>query len=169
MGYWPKSKDFPIEYFPIDEKHPDYPTSEYGLTKVMGEEMCRAYTQAFGIQTACLRICTIVHPGEYAKWGDHVRQPERWGNMWVYLDVRDAAEGFRLAVENETFRHEVFYMTASTSGVETPAEELIARFFPHVTEIAPDLRGDHPLISSDKARKMLGFDPKYTWQNELGG
>lgn len=166
MGHWPKEKPFPIEYFPIDEQHPDWPTSEYGLSKVMGEELCKAYTDAHGIQTISLRICTIVLPGEYSTWVGRQNRPENWGNMWAYLDVRDAAEGFRLAVENENLSHEVFYMTASTSGVSTPAEELVARFFPHVKKVSPDLKGDCPIISSDKARRLLGFAPQHTWQSE---
>ena len=32
-------------YFPIDEAHPDEPQDEYGLSKLVGELICRRYTE----------------------------------------------------------------------------------------------------------------------------
>jgi len=163
----PDRTSIPIHYFPIDENHPDHPTDDYGLSKLLGERMCRSCTEAYGIQTDCLRICRIVHPEDYPdRWRHWVSDPDSWDSMWVYLDVRDAAEGFRLALENDTFSHEVFYMTASTSGVAMPTEDLIRRYFSNVPKVDPDLKGDKPLISSEKARRLLGFSPRHTWQSQ---
>ena len=44
------------EYLPIDEDHPSAPQDEYGLSKLLAELACRRYTDAYGIQTPCLRI-----------------------------------------------------------------------------------------------------------------
>ena len=44
------------EYLPIDEDHPSAPQDEYGLSKLLAELTCRRYTDAYGIQTPCLRI-----------------------------------------------------------------------------------------------------------------
>ena len=43
-------------YFPIDEEHPCEPQDEYGLAKLLGETTCKRYSDAYGIQTICLRI-----------------------------------------------------------------------------------------------------------------
>ena len=44
------------KYLPIDEEHPSEPQDEYGLSKLLAELTCKSYTQAYGIQTICLRI-----------------------------------------------------------------------------------------------------------------
>jgi UDP-glucose 4-epimerase len=43
-------------YLPVDERHPDQPQDEYGLSKLLGEAICKRYSDAFGIRTICLRI-----------------------------------------------------------------------------------------------------------------
>jgi nucleoside-diphosphate-sugar epimerase len=43
-------------YFPIDEEHPCEPQDEYGLSKLLAELACKRYSDAYGIQTICLRI-----------------------------------------------------------------------------------------------------------------
>jgi nucleoside-diphosphate-sugar epimerase len=45
-------------YLPIDEYHPDNPEDEYGLSKLIGETICKRYADAFGIRIICLRINT---------------------------------------------------------------------------------------------------------------
>ena len=47
----------------------------------------------------------------------------------------------RQALENVTPIHEVFYLTASTPVVASPTGEIIARYFPGVANVAPDLTG----------------------------
>jgi len=43
-------------YLPIDEQHPCAPEDEYGLSKLLGEAMCRRYSAAYGLATICVRI-----------------------------------------------------------------------------------------------------------------
>ena len=50
---YPESKP---EYLPIDENHPRKPTSFYGETKLIGEELVQYYTRAYHLQSVILRI-----------------------------------------------------------------------------------------------------------------
>ncbi len=156
-------KDFPIHYLPIDEDHPDSPTSEYGLSKLLAERLCRGYTEGCGIQTFCLRPSLVVTPDEYGLLEKYHATPESWDSMWVMLDARDMAEAIRLCLANETHKHEVFYIHSGVSAAGLPTEELLQQLFPHVTRVSPDMVGNAPLISIAKVQRMLGFRPQYFW------
>ena len=43
-------------YLPIDESHPLKPTTQYGITKLLGEEMVRFYERATAMNTVILRF-----------------------------------------------------------------------------------------------------------------
>ena len=50
--------------------------------------------------------------------------------MWVYCDVRDLAQGFRLAVEDETLGNETFFITADDALAREPLATLVPRHLP---------------------------------------
>lgn len=182
-------------YLPIDEEHPAEPQDEYGLSKLLAELTCKRYSDAFGMQTVCLRInhnWYIDREGAEAAvgtgWASQlagveelwrkrylkileepdgewpVPGPPRPRNLlWAVTDARDAAHAFRLATEIETIRHGVFLINGddTCSLEETPV--LISRNFPNVPLKVP-LRGYASLVSHDKATRMLGYRPQYTWR-----
>ncbi len=43
------------DYLPLDDNHSCYPTTPYAVSKRLGEEMCRYFTDSTGISTICLR------------------------------------------------------------------------------------------------------------------
>jgi UDP-glucose 4-epimerase len=43
------------KYLPIDENHPKFPISPYGMTKFMGEEIIKDISKAYGINYAIIR------------------------------------------------------------------------------------------------------------------
>lgn len=157
---------FPIHYLPIDEDHPNSPTSEYGLSKLLGERLCQGYTEGCGMQTFCLRFSSILQPEDYSYYSRIYQDPAAWDNMWAVVDVRDVAEAIHLCLENRTLSHEVFYINSGVLAVEPPASEIIRRFFPEVTNVPADLDDRHSLISTDKAIRLLGFSPRYLWYGE---
>jgi hypothetical protein len=93
--------------------------------------------------------------GDRAAEGAAVRErldhPERSARvMWVYCDVRDLAQGFRLAVEDQTLENEVFFVTADDALARTPLAELLPRHFPGTEEMARVLTGTAPAVVSEK-------------------
>ncbi|WP_413804413.1 NAD-dependent epimerase/dehydratase family protein [Streptomyces sp. OE57] len=180
-------------YLPIDEEHPNEPHDPYGLSKLLGELVCARYTRAYGIRTICLRVHNtwyVDRPGTSramgtAGWGRDVTVEGLWGTylrallepeaqkipgppsarrtLWGFVDARDVARAFVLAVENETLDHEVFLVTGAEtcSTLDTPA--LIARHFPGMT-LKKNLRGHMTLLSHDKAKKLMGYHPVHSWR-----
>ena len=51
-------------YLPIDEKHPVQPTNPYMRSKVLGEELCRAYNTDFGVKCIILRPFNVYGVGQ---------------------------------------------------------------------------------------------------------
>src|SRR6185295_19868973 len=58
-------------------------------------------------------------------------------NLWALTDARDAAQAFRLALENPTIRHDVFLINGddTCSRVETPL--LLSRHYPGIPLKSP--------------------------------
>ena len=55
----------PPDYFPIDDDHPTYATSAYGVSKQLGEELCAMVSRTTGMTTICLRMPWVLVPGNY--------------------------------------------------------------------------------------------------------
>jgi len=51
-------------YLPIDENHATLPTSAYGMTKLLGEEMVKAHARRHGLSTCILRFAHTQAPEE---------------------------------------------------------------------------------------------------------
>ncbi len=83
--------------------------------------------------------------------------------LWAFTDARDAAQAFRLAVENDTITHEVFLINGYDTCAIEETPMLVARHYPEVPIHAP-LEGHATLWSYDKAARMLGYEPKFTWR-----
>ncbi len=171
-------------YFPIDEEHPAAPRNEYGISKLINEIICQRFSESYGIQTIGLRInhnwyldragaSVAVRSGwnrertveeQWEGYRSYIVDPDRGrSNLWTVTDARDAARAFRLAVENEEIEHEVFLINgADTCSLEeTPA--LAARHYADVPLRRP-LSGFDSFVSTAKARRLLGYEPRYSWR-----
>ncbi len=95
--------------------------------------------------------------------------------LWAFTDARDAAQAFRLAVENDTIKHEVFLINGrdTCSKELTPVlidqlqrslgEEEADQTVPEIPIRSP-LEGHASLWSHAKATRLLGYQPRYTWR-----
>lgn len=153
-------------YAPIDENSPLYPESSYALTKVLGEEMARQMHRWSGIPFVNLRLSNVMEPHDYARFATFQNDAmlRKW-NLWGYVDARDVAQSCRLGLEADITGAESFIIAAADTCMNRTNASLMAEVFPGVP-----LRegvGDHDtLLSIDKARKMLGYNPQYTWRKQ---
>jgi len=154
------------EYLPVKEEDRPKPggpgSSVYGMTKFLGEGLCQSYTARYEITTLCLRLAVVKDLTERKKWTTSVE------TLWSYLDVRDAAQAFRLACEKEGLSHEVFFISAEDTLNSIPNRELIRKDMPWISEenITPGFLEQEfiSFYSIKKAKKVLGYKPKYTWR-----
>jgi UDP-glucose 4-epimerase len=166
LGFVFATHGFSPEYLPIDERHPLKPQDPYGLSKAIDEEMCRSYTDRYGMTTVCVRICFIWDTRrvmDHRGWVEDV-EARRQG-IWVYTDERDAAQAFRLAAEAQGMEHEAFFVPADDGMTLVPTVELIERYFASVPVDWAVVAGDYwSLISNRKAKEVLGYQPQHSWR-----
>jgi nucleoside-diphosphate-sugar epimerase len=153
-------------YAPIDEEHPAYPESSYALSKLLTEELGRQLCRRSGAPYVALRFSNIMQPEEYERFPSFWRDAtlRRW-NLWGYVDARDVAQSCRLALEADVGA-EHFIVAAADTVMNRPSRELIAEVYPSV----PYRRttGDFDtLLSIDKARKLLGYQPVWSWRDHI--
>jgi len=156
-------------YLPVDEDHPVSPDNSYGLSKVMAERAAEGIAKRFGMTIASLRITFVVEPHEYARRGfrQMTQNPlEGPWNLWSYLDVRDCARAFRLAIEAPFEGHEVFCIAAEHQRTVLSSRQLAEQYYPDA-DWRMSWNGFESLMSSAKARRILGFKPEYNWRDEL--
>ena len=156
-------------YAPVDEEHPPLPESSYALSKLVSEEMARQFSRWTGLPYLGLRFSNIMETADYegfpSFWGDaSLRQ---W-NLWGYVDARDVAQSCRLALEAGVPGAEVFIVAAADTVMNRPSRDLLTEVFPDVP-----LRGpldDHgTLLSTEKARRLLGYEPRFSWRDHVAG
>jgi nucleoside-diphosphate-sugar epimerase len=156
------------DYLPIDEAHPLRPHSSYALSKVLSEEMARQFARWTHIPFIGLRISAIREPAEYQAFPDNWRDPPQaaW-NAWGYVDARDVAQACRLGLTADVTGAEVFIIAAGDTVMDRPNAELVAESFPSVP-LRPTTGERDTLLAIDKARRVLGYAPRYSWRDVLG-
>ncbi|MGH3396177.1 MAG: NAD-dependent epimerase/dehydratase family protein [Streptosporangiaceae bacterium] len=162
--------DTPPPYAPVDEEYPPRPESAYSLSKTVGEEMARQFCRwepdmkIFG-----LRFSNVMLPGDYARFPSFEDDPasRKW-NLWGYIDARDGAQAVRRALEADLTGADIFIIANADTVMTRPVAELMAEFYPGVPwkhEVGPH----DTLLSIDKARRVLGYAPEYSWRTEVAG
>jgi nucleoside-diphosphate-sugar epimerase len=155
-------------YAPIDEDHPRYPESSYAVSKLLSEELARQIHRWDGRPHVALRFSNIMEPDDYERFPSFWDDPQlrRW-NLWGYVDVRDVALSCRLSLDADVGA-EHFVIAAADTVMNRPSGELMAEVFPSV----PYRKGDgefETVLSIEKARKLLGYEPKHSWRDVIAG
>jgi nucleoside-diphosphate-sugar epimerase len=155
-------------YAPIDEEHPPLPESTYALSKVVSEEMGRQFSRWNGIPYVGLRFSNVMEPHDYERFPGFWDDPQlrRW-NLWGYVDARDVAQSCRLALEADLSGAEVFIVAAADTVMNRPSAELMAEVYPDV-ELRDGVGEFGTLLSIEKARRLLGYEPAFSWRDAIG-
>ncbi len=160
----PLSPAAPPAYAPVDEEHPLRPESAYSLSKVLGEEMARQMHRWNPETTFIgLRLSNVMAPedyGKFASWQDQPRMRE-W-NLWSYIDARDCALAVEKSLHVDFVGADHFIIANADTVMHRPSADLMAEVFPGVP-LKRALLGRETLLSIDKARRVLGFEPKQSW------
>lgn len=175
----------PPAYVPIDEEHPLNPTDPYGLSKALGEEIGRSFSQRGKLSVVALRPMFIAFPEMYGELRARAASPSTYagpqaggpsaaggGVCWNHVDPRDVARAFRRAVELNTREFEAFFVSADTTLATEPTLDRLEVFLGHLPEVRDaDLfaRSPHaPLFDQTRARERLGFQPQHNARSVVG-
>jgi nucleoside-diphosphate-sugar epimerase len=167
-GHGPNPPNPP--YLPVDEDLPREPVELYGLTKKLGEQMCRYYAVNHGLSALCLR------PG-YIQPADAPLK-RRVSLLCGAVDVRDVARAHVLAIDApESMPCESFVITARTPLCQAEAADVLAdpvgvleRLVPGTGALVDSGRLALPALQEwytiEKAGRMLGYEPAHNFSIE---
>jgi nucleoside-diphosphate-sugar epimerase len=159
---------FPPQYLPLDEQHPQLPEDSYGLSKVVNEVTADAFHRRTGMQIISLRLGNILEPSDYAQVHESFDSPEnRKAILWSYIDVRDVAAACRLAIEKQGLGAQAIILAAEDTSSNLSTAELIRNFLPDVKDIRLSGEGRPALLSSEKAKVLLGWRQQYFLQENV--
>jgi nucleoside-diphosphate-sugar epimerase len=158
--------DTPPPYAPIDEEYAPRPESTYSLVKTLEEEMARQFCRWDPqLKMIGLRFSNVMAPSDYASFEDFQQDPllRKW-NLWGYIDGRDGAQAVRLALEAPLLGTDVFIIANADTVMRRDSADLLREVYPDVPLQRPVV-GRQTLLSIDKARRVLGYDPQHGWRD----
>lgn len=154
------------QYVPMDEDHPCLPEDSYGLGKIVGEEIARAVHRRHGMQIVSLRLGNIMTPERYQRFPTFIHDVEvRKCILWSYIDARDIATACRLAIEKDGLGTPVVNLAADDTSMDIKSCDLMRDGFPNVTDIRSPIDGYQTLLSNERAKKILGWQPVHRWRD----
>ncbi|GGR93266.1 UDP-glucose 4-epimerase [Micromonospora fulviviridis] len=160
--------DTPPPYAPVDEEYAPRPESTYSLNKALEEEMARHFCRWDPeLVMVGLRFSNVMDVEDYASFPSFDADPRlrRW-NLWGYIDARDGAQAVERALAHDRPGADVFIIANADTVMSRSSADLMAEVYPDV-EIRGELGEHETLLSIDKARRVLGYEPRHSWRDHV--
>jgi len=160
--------DNPPPYAPVDEEYFPRPESAYSLGKLLDETMAAQFCRWDPeLRMVGLRFSNVMYPEDYKAFPSFDSEPrKRKWNLWAYIDARDGAQAVRRAIQAEFTGFEAFIIANADSVMSRSNMSLLAEVFPEV-EQKGNITTNGTLLSIEKAKRMLGYSPQFSWRNEI--
>lgn len=158
---------------PTSDDDAPIPTSSYGISKAVTEDLARHMHRRYGTSFIGLRFSNIFYdtPGHttgYDKIEAFWKDPmSRVFNLWGYVDSRDVAQSVVKSLDSNVTGAVNMTIAASDTIMTQTNAELVAAAFPGCT-LKPGTGPHETLISIEAARKLIGYAPEWTWRKVLG-
>jgi nucleoside-diphosphate-sugar epimerase len=91
-----------------------------------------------------------------------------YSNFWASLDARDSAQAFEKGLTADYQGSHPLFCNDSENAAGVDSEWLVQTFFPEVTARSHPLRGRETLVSIDKARALIGYEPEHHITDVMG-
>lgn len=161
------------DYLPLDDAHRCYAATPYSISKRLGEEMCKFWTDSTGISTICLRPPGVFNAATYdfIISNRHANPEFEWNPFWEYgafLDVHDAAEAAKCALSCSFSGHVALLLCADDiSSASRTSREMAQSLHPDVEWRGGQEYEQQPykaLVSTRRAQEVLNWIPRHKWR-----
>lgn len=171
-GFRVSGKPFQVDKLPIDETHANRPEDTYSLSKLIGEEILKAYARAYDIKCVALRLLGVSFPFRPHKLYTLEEIKRNFANnasigvsdfdVYQYVDARDVARVCELAIEKDLDSDfEEFFTCTGNSFYDCTAAEMVAAVRPDLAEMAKNIPEGEGIISFKKLRDTFGYEPQF--------
>ncbi|WP_138443045.1 NAD-dependent epimerase/dehydratase family protein [Sinomonas susongensis] len=160
--------DIDPPYIPVDEEYEARPESTYSLVKHLEEQMARQMCRWNPeLSVSAFRFSNVMVPDDYSQFPSYDSDPRarKW-NLWGYIDARDGAQAVEKALESARPGFEAYIIAAADTVMSRSSASLAAEVFPDV-KVTKELGEHETMLGIDKARRLLGFDPQYSWRQTV--
>lgn len=82
--------------------------------------------------------------------------------FWAYVDDRDTAQAAEKGVTADFEGSHALFVNATNNSLNTDSQTLIRLFYPNLAGGQQPLTGTQSLVSIEKARSLIGFEPEYS-------
>jgi nucleoside-diphosphate-sugar epimerase len=151
------------------------PIGIYGALKLAGERITIAYNQVFGLPYTIVRPsalygerCVSRRVGqvfiENALQGMDVTVKGDGSDRLDFTYVGDLVDGVIKCVENENAKNQTFNLTYGQGRSISEMVDILKTHFPHVNVLSLErdqFMPERGTLSVEKAKKLIGYDPKY--------
>lgn len=161
--------DAPPPYIPVDEEYPARPETTYSLVKHLEEQLAIELVRWDPtLKIIALRFSNVMDPEDYAEFPayDLDATLRKW-NLWGYIDGRDGAQAVLKALEFDGTGFDRFIIAAADTVMSRPNADLVDQVFPGVA-VHGDIGVNKTMLSIDKARRILGYEPQHSWRDSQG-
>lgn len=156
----------PPPYVPVDEDYDTRPESIYSLTKHLEEQLAAKLVRWDPeLSITALRFSNVMDVADYAAFPSFDADPgiRKW-NLWGYIDSRDGAQAVERALALSKPGFEAYIIAAADTVMSRPSADLAAEVYPSAP-ITRELGEHETLLSIDKARRVLGYEPEHSWRD----
>ena len=179
---WARNKECKVIYAGSSSVHSGHYSNPYTFSKVMGDELCMAYKQMFGVDTKICRFYNVYGPhqlteGEYCTViGVFEKQYKEGVDLTItgdgfqrrdFTHIDDIVEGLILTSESEEFDLDIVELGR---GHNHSINELAEMFGCEYTYI-PKRPGEAEVTLCDTsvAKKDIGYNPKVNLEDYVKG
>jgi nucleoside-diphosphate-sugar epimerase len=103
------------------------------------------------------------YPNDHRKLGElpHAALAGSYANFFTQVDARDSAQAFEKALVARYEGSHPLFVNDSVNRFLVDSRALARLFFPEA-EARPSLAGTASLVSIDRARRLIGYEPEHT-------
>ncbi len=161
----------------------DNPNSIYGHTKILGEEMCRAYTERHDMEIIILRPRAFIPPWNRVVYRDFIE----WGKWFMKgaVHINDVKQAVLKSIERlDSGKHlsEMCPVLIVDGAYEYTTKDLdkwdadgegstfrkyYGQYYNLVVTTGLDPARKPKLLNIEKTQVIIGYDPKYSLKNLL--
>ncbi|KAJ57049.1 hypothetical protein ACMU_00730 [Actibacterium mucosum KCTC 23349] len=169
---FPFMENAPLEV-PATEDVARTPQTAYAISKAATEDVAEMMANLYDMVFVGLRLSNVLyddpdHPQNFQSipgyWGD---VNSRRFNTWGYIHCEDSAEAVRLSLITDLTGANVYTIAADDNIMNISTREIVEQVWPGL-KVHAGAKGREAFLTSEKAKRELGWAPKHSWASVLG-